>query len=268
METGKPRAGVARPAPGAGRELPRRGPILSRVHPRPPGGDASARASRELATVTPTFEMPLDRTARRFRRPLAVGLLLSVLLHVGLVLAAGPIGLGPARGATAGAHAPDRGPPAADRDVLRALSVRAVERRIRVPAPPRAVRAEPVELRTPSTEEESLAGSGLAPPARTGGGEAEGEAPGGGDVPVSPPVPRSVTPEWDVPAAVRGRSVTVRVRVDSTGVPTGPVELAPATPHEGFNRRLAESVRAMRFSPARTSAGRPVAAWAELTFSF
>lgn len=236
---------------------------------RPPlPGAREAPASREPPTVTPSREMPLDRTARRFRRPLAVGLLLSVLLHVGLVLAAGRVGPGGALIPVPGAERARARPEPPPTDALRAVDVRPVKTRIRVPAPPRAVRAEPVEVEAAVPREEALGGSPLAPP--PGGGEGKGPAgrTEAGSRLASPPVPRSVMPEWDAPASVRGGTVTVRVHVDSTGAPTGAVELDPPTPHDGFNRRLAETVRSMRFAPARTGAGRPVAAWAELTFSF
>lgn len=219
--------------------------------------------------MTPHFEMPLDRTARRFRRPLAAGLVVSVLLHVAAVLAAGRVG---AIGAAVQGDRADRHRPAArpaPSDALRAVKVRAVETEIRVPAPPADVRAAPVEVEAATPRDEAFAGSRLGPPPGGAGRAPEAAAgPASGRPAETPPVPRSVTPEWDAPASVRGHTVTVRVHVDSAGRPTGAVELDPPTPHEGFNRRLTDTVRAMRFSPARTAGGRPVAAWAELTFSF
>lgn len=150
---------------------------------------------------------------------------------------------------------------------LRAVALRPSEA---ARVPPRPDRVEPVEepeVRMPRTEESALATGDLERPPEGAG------APGGGSGRAGPgvdrpPVPRSVLPEWDAPASVRGSTVTVRVHVDSTGSPTGLVELVPRTPDEAFNRRLVRKVRAMRFSPARDGRGRPVAAWAELTFEF
>lgn len=225
-------------------------------------------ASPEPVTVIPSSEMPLDRTARRFRRPLVAGLLGSVLLHAAVVLAAGRVG--PVGTAAPGERA-DRSRRPAERvpaDALRMVNVRAAETEIRVPAPPAEVRAEPVEVEAAAPREDALAGARLAPPSRGRGGAAETGGPAAGRPADTPPVPRSVLPEWDAPSSVRGHTVTVRVHVDSAGRPTGAVELEPPTPHQGFNDRLTETVRAMRFSPARTAGGRAVAAWAELTFSF
>lgn len=236
--------------------------------PAEPAGTRAPRAYTTPATMTASYEMPLDSTARRFRRPMAVGLLLSVALHVAVVLAAGRIG---SIGAAIAGDRTDRPRPRVERlpsDALHAVAVRAVKTEIRVPAPPAEVRATPVELEAAEPREEAFAGSSLGPPPGGEGGPSRPGGPAAGRPAETPPVPRSVIPEWDAPDAVRGRTVTVRVHVDSAGRPTGAVELEPPTPHEGFNRKLTETVRAMRFSPARTPGGRPVAAWAELTFSF
>lgn len=213
----------------------------------------------------------MDRSARRFRPALAVGLLASVLVHVGLFLAAGRTDA-PLSAGTEGSSreiSPDPRRSAPD-DVLRAVSVREVRAaEIRVPARPRAVAAEPAAVEAAASATDPFSGAELREPGGGSGDAAGGDAGEGSGAPVAmPPVPRSVMPEWDAPASVRGVTVTLRVHVDSAGRPTGPVELEPRTPDEGFNRRLAATVREMRFSPARTARGRPVAAWAELTFSF
>lgn len=202
------------------------------------------------------------RPERGFRRALATGLLVSVLLHVALALAWRAPVLAPP-GSSADARSPEPRP-RADR-ALRALTLR-VEERTEIPRPPAPLQpaAEP-EVHLPRTAESTLPAGELEPrqsrPGRAGGGDE-------GHPRVRPPVPRSVLPEWDAPESVRGSSVTVRVHVDSAGSPTGPVELVPPTSSEDFNRRLVRKVREMRFSPARDPRGRAVAAWAELTFTF
>lgn len=111
-------------------------------------------------------------------------------------------------------------------------------------APRDAGRSGPIETR-----------AGAGPPG-SGSGEAE-----------SPPVPRSIFPEWDPPAGARGMEVTVRVRVDATGRPTGEVELVPPTPDRAFNHRLRQRAVRMEYLPARRG-GVPVPGWAEITFVF
>lgn len=241
--------GSARPrSPGdAGRGRPR---------PRHPGAPAGERVGR-------------------YRRVVTAGLLLSLLAHALLFLLWR--GASPVPGALSAGRAPAAGSrPGAGAEALRAVRLRASEP-TRIPSPPPPVRPVEAEVReiAPSAEAPLAAaeleahvasppGTGDAPPgAGTRSGQGAGEAGRG----LSPPVPRSVLPEWDPPPEVRGRSVTVRVRVDARGRPSGPVELDPPTPDDAFNRRLARKVRSMEFRPARLD-GRPVAAWAELTFVF
>lgn len=203
-----------------------------------------------------------------YRRCLAVGLLVSVALHVALALS---WRAGPGPGITGeGAEAPSTSPrrtrlPGA----VQAVALEPASREVEVPPPPEPVAAASPDVSAPRMAEGAdLASVELSPRSvgDPGGGRDAAEArPGGGSG--RPPVPRSVLPEWDPPDDVRGTEVVVRVHVDSAGRPTGPVELDPPTGHEGFDRRLREKVRAMEFAPAR-SGGRPVAGWAELTFVF
>lgn len=213
-----------------------------------------------------TFELATDRNGRRFRRALACGLAASVALHAALFAlwrgapeaAAGP--------ATSGAAAARPSPS----EYMRAIRLRSVAPSPSpIPKPP-----APVTAAAPRAVPVDAAGEGariavsLERPTAGGAVGGGGGAPGGGGAShLTPPVPRSVYPEWDPPGSVRGTTVTVRVRVDSTGCPVGPVQLAPPTADEDFNRRLRERVRRMRFAPARL-AGRPVEAWAEMTFRF
>jgi outer membrane biosynthesis protein TonB len=57
------------------------------------------------------------------------------------------------------------------------------------------------------------------------------------------------------------------VEVDERGRPTGRVELEPPTPSPSFNRELRGRMARLEFLPARRD-GRPVVAWAEITFTF
>lgn len=204
------------------------------------------------------------RTRRRFRRPLAAGLLASVLLHLAAALAWRSPALDAGAGRLAPASVERKAVPEPER-ALRGVALAGPDReeipsrprRVPVPAPPR--------VEAPAAGSEPP-GSALEPPA--GASASGGSRDGTGRTVVRPPVPRSVLPEWDAPGAVRGRSVAVRVHVDSTGRPTGAVELVPRTPSEAFNRRLVRKVRRMQFSPARDARGRPVTAWAELSFTF
>lgn len=207
-----------------------------------------------------------------YRTSLAVGLFLSVALHVALLLVwRGAPGSGLAGG---GVQAPEsRSPRPWDPEVVRAVTVVEPRREVEIPPPPEPVAASSPEVAAPEVAREvSLAGGELTahaaerPPVAGSGGEggAPGSAGGGSR---RPPIPRSVLPEWDPPEEVRGTEVVVRVHVDSAGRATGPVELRPPTPSRDFNRRLREKVRAMEFSPARAGE-RAVSGWAELTFVF
>lgn len=219
------------------------------------------------------YELPTRPGGRRFRRKLGWGLLASAALHATLFLLwrAAPLPVSEAEGAGTRA-APVAGGGAA----MRALSVRLPERRP-IPSPPRPV---PVPDRPEITVESpavspSFTAAPLAAPAPVRGGRGTGGATGAGTDSgageaagrMTPPVPRSLFPEWDPPDEVRGMRVTVRLRVDASGEPTGEVELRPPTPSRAFNRKLRENVVRMEYYPARR-AGRAVAGWAEITFVF
>jgi len=224
--------------------------------------------------VPPTPELPLDRNGRRFRRGLWPALALSILAHLALFLVWRVPAVGSAGGAVSAPVPGVRSSGAGDR----VLAVR-VRPATPIPDPPPPVRVaaavEPVPMPEPrevALEVGELPGRGAPRPGTSDGDEAgsgrNGSSDGGAGRPeFRPPVPRSVLPEWDPPDEVRGSEVTVRVHVDSAGIPTGRVELHPRTSSRSFNRRLVEKVSRMRFSPARR--GRePVAGWAVLTFIF
>lgn len=150
-----------------------------------------------------------------------------------------------------------------------AVTVRRSE--IRPPPRPRIDVAEPV-LRARPVPRSSLPATRIslgAPPdvGLPGGRGSEAGRSGGPGEGTTPAVPRSLFPEWDPPDSVRGMEVTVRVRVDARGRPTGEVELVPPTPDRAFNRRLTEKATRMEYRPARQG-GVAVAGWAEITFVF
>ena len=83
----------------------------------------------------------------------------------------------------------------------------------------------------------------------------------------SPPVPRSILPNWRPPPSIEGTDVVVRVFVDAGGRVGKWVELHPPTSDRAFNRRLARRVLNLDYRPALRG-GRPVSGWAEIRFVF
>lgn len=213
---------------------------------------------------------------RGYRRALAWGLAASAALHAAVLLLA-PGAVIPGDGMPSSEPGPEplpRGIQAVD--VRAAEPAASPEERMEVPVEevPRPSRSTPVlaqmepvpvEDPTPRWGSGGEPGSASGSSARAGAGSGDGDGGGGGGL--SPPVPRSLLPDWSPPAEVRGHRVTVRVEVDPRGRPTGRVELVPPTPSEDFNRRLEERMARLEFLPARRD-GRPVTAWAEITFTF
>lgn len=211
---------------------------------------------------------------RAFRRALVRGLALSAVLHAALAAlwrAEPP----PAPGTAAAADAAPSPAPVPE-EALRAVEVRVragEEERAGRPVAARLPEADRPRVREPvsgglALERVPAPGAprvSLAAGAATSGGGASGRE--GEPAEISPPVPRSLLPQWSPPEEVRGTRVTVHVEVGPDGRPTGEVRLEPATESEGFNRRLRESLTALRYRPA-LRAGEPVTAWAEITFVF
>lgn len=200
----------------------------------------------------------------------------SVVLHAAAVLLwpAGPEAASPSgtdedrrrpavREGIQAVELPSSRPAADERETPPAVDIPDPSRR--PAAVERLARMDPVPVRAPVPR---WAGSG--------GGAASGEpgeeaASGAGDGPgeegLSPPVPRSLLPDWSPPEEVRGHRVTVRVEVDERGRPTGRVELVPPTPSQAFNRELRRRMTRLEFTPGRRDE-RAVTAWAEITFTF
>lgn len=213
---------------------------------------------------------------RGYRRLLARALALSALLHAAL-FALWRVGPPPQPGTGADADgAPAPSPP---EDALRVMEVR--------PAAEGADAGRPAarlpEARAPAVREPSSAragemalrrvrASGAPRLALSGPGGSASDGQGGSGTRgepgrISPPVPRSLLPQWDPPESVRGTRVTVHVEVGRDGRPTGRVRLEPSTGNEAFDRRLEEALTSIRYRPGRR-AGEPVVAWAEITFVF
>lgn len=232
--------------------------------------------------MTPFPRSSAPSRRRRFRRILGWSLLASLLLHGALLLlwrAPGPGGAGEAASAV---PRPPR--PREEWSGIRAVTVRrapAAEAARRSEAEVRrsAVLPEPrvrparhsrlaLETVRPGAAAVPRVGEGAASPEGTGEPGSRGSGGSGGPAGgASPPVPRTLVPEWDPPGEVRGTRVTVRVEVDVRGDPTGEVVLDPPTPSESFNRRLRRRMASLEFLPARRD-GQPVRGWAEITFVF
>lgn len=193
-------------------------------------------------------------------------LLVSALVHGTLFLAW--------RTPTSGSSAGPPAPPVAVPSVFAGGALEAI-----AIAGPRAAEIPPPPDRTEMADEPAVepleAGAlavtlgtpGLSSGTASGSGDAAGRGLGGTGSRTTSPVPRSLVPEWDPPARVRGMRVTARVLVNAKGEPIGEVQLSPPTPDRDFNRRLAEKVLQMRYTPGRRD-GQPVEAWAEITFVF
>lgn len=250
-----------RPAPG--------GPAPCRAAP------AGASAPSPWSTVASRHRQRVRRRRRSFRRLLLRALAVSALLH-GALLALWRAPPPPTPGSPAGEAAPSPAPPPAE--ALRAVDVRVRRAEAgeeagrpvaaRLPEAGRAPAAEPaangLSLEpVPASGAPRLALAGEGPPASGRGSS----GPEGDPSVVSPPVPRSLLPQWSPPEEVRGERVTVHVEVGPDGRPTGHVRLEPPTESERFNRRLREALTSIRYRPG-TRAGSPVTAWAEITFVF
>ncbi|MFQ5889143.1 MAG: hypothetical protein ACE5JR_03715 [Gemmatimonadota bacterium] len=221
-----------------------------------------------------SFNASSDRSSGRYRRTLVVGMLASVGLHAAvLALWRGDLWPFPFTVA-AGPRAGDAvaAPGGGIMEVIRYAPLRQIE----IPPPPAttpSLEVPEVETRIPQDRPLSAAarfGSLSSAPGPGLFGQ-QGLGDGGEDVAgkfrVTAPEPRVIIPEWNAPKEVKGMQVMVRVLVDRWGRPTGEVELRPITPNRKFNDRLVEKVLRMEYKPAYRY-GRPVAAWAEMTFVF
>ena len=212
------------------------------------------------------YVFPSERWGDRYRAALGWSLLISAVLHAAVFFAwrSGPsVAGGPA-------EASEAVRPLNLGGALQAVSF-SLARPFEIPAPP-----EPADLTDePLIDVPEIAGAltptlgtpGLRSADASGSGAARGPGLGGTGARTTSPVPRSLIPEWNPPDEVRGTRVTARVRIDADGNPVGEVLLLPPTPNREFNRALVEKVLRMEYIPAQRD-GRPVEAWAEITFVF
>jgi len=212
------------------------------------------------------YVLPSERWGDRYRVALGWSLLISALLHAAafVVWRSGPsVARAPAEASEAVRTLTFGG-------ALQAVSF-SLARPFEIPAPP-----EPADLTDEPLIDLPEIGGALTPALGTpglgstdasGSGPARGSGLGGTGARTTSPVPRSLIPEWNPPDEVRGTRVTARVRVDADGHPVGEVQLLTPTPNREFNRTLVEKVLRMEYIPAQRD-GRPVEAWAEITFVF
>lgn len=225
-----------------------------------------------------------QRGDRAWHRPLSVGLLLAVLIHLIILLifrtvpipespfsAAGPR-MGDVRAAAGGGSGLEVvqvAPPS-----QREEAVVPVETPVPVPEEVTVEEETPEEAEEPAPEPSpsqpgtgapgsgGVLGEEVGPGRESGTGEGGGGTGDAGESDITPPRPRAMfLPPANRPASVRGREVTVWVYVDTSGrVVSDQTRLEPPTPDGGYNRRLIQSAAQWRFEPAR-QAGRAVAAW-------
>lgn len=212
------------------------------------------------------YVLPSERWGDRYRAALGWSLLVSAVLHAAAFFVW--------RGASG-----SRAGPAEASEAVRTLTLGgalqavsfSLARPFEIPAPP-----EPADLTDePLIDLPEIAGAltptlgtpGPRSAAASGSDPARGPGLGGTGARTTSPVPRSLIPEWNPPDEVRGTRVTARVRVDAKGKPVGEVQLLTPTPNREFNRTLVEKLLRMEYIPAQRD-GRPVEAWAEITFVF
>jgi hypothetical protein len=233
----------------------------------------------ETAEDKPLTPSRLELGRQVYRRGIRIGIGVSVGLHLAVLLLwrteLSPLPMTVAAGPRTGSAVA-----AAGGGPMQAMNL-APPRTIEVPPPPTPMPEfmEPevaVDMpEEPQLNAQNLDMAGNASFRGTDGGPGLEGYDGGGDggsdpegrFRVTAPEPRSIIPEWDPPGEVKGMQVMVRVLIDPYGNPIGEVELRPSTPNRKFNKRLREKVLMMDYKPARRQ-GRPITAWAEMTFVF
>lgn len=225
-----------------------------------------------------TVVAPSRRNTIRYRRALWTGLAISAAFHGLLLFGWRSPSLDGPGSLAAGPRAGDYRAAAGGGEMV-ALAI-AAPRPIEVPAPPQTrPQIRDPDLRVPEPEQHIVAASLSGPSGGTPGdghtgpglpgvdGAGDGGTERTGRDRRTFPTPRSIIPRWDPPKELRGQSVTLRVRVDSRGEPTGEIEIEPRIADARFEKQLRRDVLAMDFLPGRQD-GRPVADWAELTLTF
>lgn len=237
------------------------------IGPRQAFGRETSISEGVSGRVGKRYVLPSERWSDRYRAALGWSLLISAVLHAAafFMWRSGPSGAraGPAEASEAVQTLTFGG-------ALQAVSF-SLARPFEIPAPPERadLTDEPLIdlLEIGGALTPTLGTPGLGSADASGSGPARGPGLGGTGARTTSPVPRSLIPEWNPPDEVRGTRVTARVRVDADGHPVGEVQLLTPTPNREFNRALVEKVLRMEYIPAQRD-GRPVEAWAEITFVF
>ena len=110
-------------------------------------------------------------------------------------------------------------------------------------------------------------GSGGGSGGGEGGGIGSGVGPGIGRGRLLAPSPSLILVPPTAPKGVKGRTIVVRLDVDSTGMVRG-VELRPPTGDRGYDEKLRKAALGWKFQPARDASNRPVAALFDVEFTF
>ncbi|HEX6557842.1 MAG TPA: energy transducer TonB [Longimicrobiales bacterium] len=110
-------------------------------------------------------------------------------------------------------------------------------------------------------------GSGGGSGRGEGGGIGSGIGPGTGKGRVIAPAPEVLLIPPSAPGKVRGRTVVVRLAVDSIGV-VKDAEIIPTTGDRKFDSALKRVALGWRFRPARDPSNRPVSVLFDVTFTF
>lgn len=198
-------------------------------------------------------------TALRRRSTLRKWILISILIHIGLILI--PIHFYdvffPRKAPTPVGTTRDLTPDFA----IMAMKVIAPQDRpsqppaSMIPAVP--TQEEVTDDQAPDTSEETSDSRGSAPP--TG---STGDPTGDAEPPYFPPVPRYIVPPALDDLGIGTISIDLRILVGTTGKPLE-IVLPDTLTNEEVRRRLMESVSRFRFEPARRG-DRPISTWIDL----
>ncbi len=110
-------------------------------------------------------------------------------------------------------------------------------------------------------------GSGGGSGGGEGGGIGSGIGPGMGRGRIITPSPEVLLIPPEAPGRVRGKTVVVRLQVDTVGV-VRDAEIIPSTGDRKFDAALKRVALGWRFRPARNPANRPVSVLFDVTFTF
>lgn len=110
-------------------------------------------------------------------------------------------------------------------------------------------------------------GSGGGSGGGEGGGIGSGVGPGTGKGKVVTPSPEVLLIPPQAPGGVRGKTVVVRLAVDSVGI-VKDAEIIPSTGDRKYDSALKRVALGWRFRPARDQTNRPVSVLFDVTFTF